>query len=502
MVHILNPSYLQEASPANSEMETPLKASTPRFPLDTTVPIVIRSPVGGTDDVAVQNAQLAWNVSKLKSHICALHPQKPLVHEQRLIYGGRLLEDKEKLHEVLREFKPGETQFIHLVLNSSRRVEAAHSRVSSEGLRQRHSHTQATVHAQKDTASAPDTTVVHAQVQSPHVHQQFLHTNQHQAYQYANQQHVQYQAMQAMSSAQYYEQYANHLAAAGYSEDVVSPYRAYAQYYASVASVVSSPSSSLPATSPSHVNVTDVGSSPTDSSTSAGVDVHPVDNNRDDSNPPMVPNDVAGNNNFANAGHGARPAFPDLRNPPAVANNIRHLVLEQLALILKLAFFMFYFGSHVGGWRYGALLLVSLVTFLVQGGWIAARRADAANDEGPGVADVEEPNVEQQEDNANIHDNDERDDEVRANVAESVNDADAAPVDTGKNANGESTSDEISNNEIAHAADENLTNPANVTAEVPPPAEVSVRSLIGTILYTFFASLVPGGLQRRAENNA
>lgn len=443
-----------------------------------------RSPVGGTDDVAVQNAQLAWNVSKLKSHICALHPQKPLINEQRLIYGGRLLEDKEKLHEVLREFKPGETQFIHLVLNSTclRRMESAPSSIPSDGLRHRQPRGQATPEAQLNATSTPNPPVPSSPVQHGQIEQQQIHANQYH--------HAQYHAMQAMSTAQYYDLYASQLAAAGYSDDVVSPYRAHAQYYASFASAMTSPSASIP-TSPQNLTGDIAGACPEHPSTSSVERVPVADTTtgvgaNENINGAMNP-DAAADNNFAHAGHGARPAFPDRVGPPA-ANNMRHRVLEQIALVLKLAFFMFYFGSHVGGWRYGALVVVSVLTFLYQGGWVQQQVPpvdNPANDDAGG-ADVPVPDAGHERgapENSGSDDN------------ELITDGAVEPVEEGDSSPAGNVEHGSADSDVTTAATEG-------SLQVPPPAEVSVRSLIGTILYTFFASLVPGAMQRRAANNA
>jgi len=87
-----------------------------RFPIETQAPIVVRSPTSGLDDIVVDGANLGWTVEDLKGHLSAAHPAKPAINEQKLVYSGRMLQDHLKLRDVLRQFEPGQTSFMHLVV--------------------------------------------------------------------------------------------------------------------------------------------------------------------------------------------------------------------------------------------------------------------------------------------------------------------------------------------------------------------------------------------------
>lgn len=67
-----------------------------RYPLDTAVEIVVRSPTTGMEDIAV-TATLQWTVEELKAHMSEVHPAKPALNEQKLVYSGRLLLDHMKV---------------------------------------------------------------------------------------------------------------------------------------------------------------------------------------------------------------------------------------------------------------------------------------------------------------------------------------------------------------------------------------------------------------------
>lgn len=61
-----------------------------------------------------------WTVSHLKNHLSTVHPSKPRVDEQRLIYSGQLLLDDLKLRSVLRHPTENNSYTIHLVCSPPR----------------------------------------------------------------------------------------------------------------------------------------------------------------------------------------------------------------------------------------------------------------------------------------------------------------------------------------------------------------------------------------------
>ena len=52
----------------------------------------------------------SWTIKQLKMHLMLNHPDKPGVGEQKLVHGGKLLDDKIKLAEVFDQVEKGDTQ--------------------------------------------------------------------------------------------------------------------------------------------------------------------------------------------------------------------------------------------------------------------------------------------------------------------------------------------------------------------------------------------------------
>ncbi|XP_071528314.1 homocysteine-responsive endoplasmic reticulum-resident ubiquitin-like domain member 2 protein [Panulirus ornatus] len=66
------------------------------------------------------DCDLNWSVSYLKDHLSSVHPSKPRVDEQRLIYSGQLLLDNLLLRNVLRHPTENNAYTIHLVCSPQR----------------------------------------------------------------------------------------------------------------------------------------------------------------------------------------------------------------------------------------------------------------------------------------------------------------------------------------------------------------------------------------------
>jgi hypothetical protein len=313
------------------------------------------------------------------------------------------------------------------------------------------------------------------------------------------------QLNQLAVAAHQYAQAAQQCAAMGYPHEVVGAYVQQAQqfshwYYQLAASAgVATPASphSAAAAAPAAVSA--------EASNSPAPVVAPV---AEPAAPAAAHEDA---NRFARAGHEADAGFADRDEivPPAQLT-LRARILESIALMFKLAFFLAYFGSHVGGWRYAALVLLCVVTLLYQGGWVqrgngaqqqqeprdAADRPAAGQDDraGEGAA-VDEGNEEDEDEDeedrarrgsdgeedssnadSNEHDNDNDDDEDQGRLAQ---DADGP-------------NDQITPVSAASAD-------AVAAAVVAPRPPRPLMRVVSTIVVKFFVSMVPGMLERQAE---
>lgn len=289
-------------------------------------------------------------------------------------------------------------------------------------------------------------------------------------------QQLQQQLHMLAIAAHQYAQYAQQCAAAGYPENVVAGYVAQAKHY-----------------SDWYQHVLRIGGGTTDSTTSAGGTTTPEAPATAAADAQQGGQGGPDDGQFAQAGHGADAGFVDRDEPPPRNQlTLGARILEQVALILKLAFFLMYFGSHVGGWRYAALVLLCIVTLLYQGGWVR-RDPAGAGVAAPAAPDNPEPEAE---------------DAGADEAAEAVRDAgtpEAAEAVSDERVPHGPIPDPTTEAVLPEVDDEGGVRPAvplTVASEEPhravrPPRPIA--RVVGNIVYTFFASLVPGMLERPGE---
>ncbi|KAK3581183.1 hypothetical protein CHS0354_024717, partial [Potamilus streckersoni] len=79
------------------------------------VTLVIKAPNQRFEDHTVE-CMLGWTVGKLKQHLQDVYPSKPKLHQQKLIYSGKLLKDDLTLKEILHKYEDGSNRHtVHLV---------------------------------------------------------------------------------------------------------------------------------------------------------------------------------------------------------------------------------------------------------------------------------------------------------------------------------------------------------------------------------------------------
>ncbi|KAL3858899.1 hypothetical protein ACJMK2_009148 [Sinanodonta woodiana] len=79
------------------------------------VTLVIKAPNQRFEDHTVE-CMLGWTVGKLKRHLQDVYPSKPKLHQQKLIYSGKLLKDDLTLKEILHKYDDGSNRHtVHLV---------------------------------------------------------------------------------------------------------------------------------------------------------------------------------------------------------------------------------------------------------------------------------------------------------------------------------------------------------------------------------------------------
>ncbi|KAH8281437.1 hypothetical protein KR054_000454, partial [Drosophila jambulina] len=83
------------------------------------VRLLIKSSNQQYDDLNVES-DLGWTVKRLKKQLSLVYPGKPEIHDQKLIYSGKLLDDSQKISEVIRSYKDVYQQhhIFHLVCAS------------------------------------------------------------------------------------------------------------------------------------------------------------------------------------------------------------------------------------------------------------------------------------------------------------------------------------------------------------------------------------------------
>jgi len=80
----------------------------------TKVKIIVKSP-NYAEDFCIETL-LSNVVLDLKKQIAAEHPKKPEIERQRLIFGGKLLKDEDRLADVLRQYNLSTPPVFHLVM--------------------------------------------------------------------------------------------------------------------------------------------------------------------------------------------------------------------------------------------------------------------------------------------------------------------------------------------------------------------------------------------------
>uniref|UniRef100_A0A6P4ENX9 LOW QUALITY PROTEIN: homocysteine-responsive endoplasmic reticulum-resident ubiquitin-like domain member 1 protein n=1 Tax=Drosophila rhopaloa TaxID=1041015 RepID=A0A6P4ENX9_DRORH len=73
-------------------------------PSGSSVRLLIKSSNQQYEDLNV-DSDLCWTVQRLKKQLSLVYPGKPKIQDQKLIYSGKLLDDSQKLSEVIRSYK-------------------------------------------------------------------------------------------------------------------------------------------------------------------------------------------------------------------------------------------------------------------------------------------------------------------------------------------------------------------------------------------------------------
>ena len=178
------------------------------------------------------------------------------------------------------------------------------------------------------------------------------------------------------------------------------------------------------------------------------------------------------------ASRGAQPGFVDRNDPPPAAGRaIRLMIVNQTHLVLKLAFFMFYFGAHISGWRYGCPILLCVLTFVYQGGWIEAQPDRAAD-----AADADNNDVAADADAGGGGGNNE------AGVAIAAGDVgDGEAMAERQDDGAEAAADRIEAAAVLAAETDDVP-----LAPVAPVVAPSLTQLVSNIFLKFFSSMIPG----------
>ncbi|EDW03706.1 homocysteine-responsive endoplasmic reticulum-resident ubiquitin-like domain member 1 protein [Drosophila grimshawi] len=71
---------------------------------NSSISLLIKSSNQQYDDIKIES-DLCWTVHRLKKLLSLVYPGKPEIADQKLIYSGKLLDDAQKLSEVIRSYK-------------------------------------------------------------------------------------------------------------------------------------------------------------------------------------------------------------------------------------------------------------------------------------------------------------------------------------------------------------------------------------------------------------
>ncbi|XP_052854448.1 LOW QUALITY PROTEIN: homocysteine-responsive endoplasmic reticulum-resident ubiquitin-like domain member 2 protein [Drosophila gunungcola] len=83
------------------------REKTPDSPISasgSSVRLLIKSSNQQYEDLNV-DSDLCWTVQRLKKQLSLVYPGKPKIQDQKLIYSGKLLDDSQKISEVIRSYK-------------------------------------------------------------------------------------------------------------------------------------------------------------------------------------------------------------------------------------------------------------------------------------------------------------------------------------------------------------------------------------------------------------
>eukprot|EP00042_Codosiga_hollandica_P026878 m.129732 g.129732 ORF g.129732 m.129732 type:complete len:532 (+) comp52320_c0_seq1:125-1720(+) len=82
------------------------------------VDVVVRLPSGQADDCEVPGIALTATVDDLKRRIAIVHPLKPVSASQKLVFGGKLLQNALKISDIVPEVPASRRVVVHMVLSS------------------------------------------------------------------------------------------------------------------------------------------------------------------------------------------------------------------------------------------------------------------------------------------------------------------------------------------------------------------------------------------------
>ncbi|XP_017006292.2 homocysteine-responsive endoplasmic reticulum-resident ubiquitin-like domain member 2 protein [Drosophila takahashii] len=104
---------------AAARQKAPVPVPETPSPSGTSVRLLIKSSNQQYEDLNV-DSDLCWTVQRLKTQLSVVYPGKPKIQDQKLIYSGKLLDDSQKLSEVIRSYKDVYQQhhIFHLVCAS------------------------------------------------------------------------------------------------------------------------------------------------------------------------------------------------------------------------------------------------------------------------------------------------------------------------------------------------------------------------------------------------